>query len=336
MQRVAEAIQRAWYSQPGWLWLLMPVAWVYILLSAIRRQLYELGILSSVQVAVPVIIVGNIVAGGSGKTPVVLALAEALIKLGCKPGIVSRGYGGNPPSTPYFVTEDSTAYAAGDEPLLLARRSGCPCVVDRNRVRAVQVLLESYDCDVVLADDGLQHYALQRDIEIAVIDSNRGLGNGQRLPVGPLRESSTRLREVDYIVGCTVDISGHQNKLTPVAWVNLAEPTRRKDVAYFKDKTAHCVAGIGNPESFFSTCRELGVNVAPHPLADHAADIDQVLAGMSAGADTPVLMTEKDAVKSTNHRNANHWYLEVVAELPQEFLDELALKLETVRRIRES
>ncbi len=329
MGRMATAIETAWYRKPGWLWLLLPLSLLYVMLTFLRRGLYRAGLFKSWRAPVPVIVVGNIVVGGSGKTPVVLALAEALVALGYKPGIISRGYGAQPPELPYHVEAISPASASGDEPLLLARRSGRPCYIDPQRVRAAQALLELETCDLLLSDDGLQHYALERDIEIAVVSSERGLGNAQRLPVGPLRESSARLREVDFVVGGTTEYPGHEVKLKPIAWVSVQDPDERREVDVFAGQRANCIAGIGNPHSFFTLCQELGVDVIEHALADHEPEIDQVLAALPAEPGL-VLMTEKDAVKCADMTAGQYWYLEVVAELPQALVDALAARLDNL------
>src|SRR5690606_19736513 len=192
-----ESLQRRWYGNPRWLWLLLPLELLFRLVTALRRLLYRRGILRSWRAPVPVLVIGNISVGGTGKTPVTIALCAALRQSGFRPGVISRGYRAQPPQFPHRVSADDSAAVAGDEPLLIARRTGCPVAIAPDRSAAAQLLLQHDDCDVLICDDGLQHYALQRDIEVAVVDAVRGFGNRHCLPVGPLREPLARLRTVD-------------------------------------------------------------------------------------------------------------------------------------------
>ncbi|MFT5484009.1 MAG: tetraacyldisaccharide 4'-kinase [Halieaceae bacterium] len=309
------SVAEAWYGRPGWLWILLPVEWVFIALVRVRRWCYSAGWLSVWRSPIPVIIVGNIVAGGSGKTPLVLALTKFLSEQGYRPGLVSRGYRAKVENFPALVTPDSDAEEMGDEPLLLAQRSGCPVVIDPDRTAACKRLLELTDCDVILADDGLQHYGLARDVEIVVVDRERGFGNGHCLPVGPLREPISRLSSANFVLynGDAVDTSSFA--LRPTAWINVADRSRREVPENFAGSEALALAGIGNPGRFFSSCRKLGIQVEALALSDHA-DIDaEFLSSARTYPNQTILMTEKDAVKCTNFADANMWYLEVVAEL---------------------
>lgn len=330
----------AWYQKAAWLYLLWPLSCFYRTVIALRHWLYHRGVLSSWRAPVPVVVVGNISVGGTGKTPLVIALVEALKAQGFKPGIVSRGYGSTAPHYPFLVTADSNPDQTGDEPLLLALRSGVPVMIDSQRCEAIRGLLQTHDCDVLVADDGLQHYAMQRDIEIVVIDGQRLLANKLCLPAGPLREPASRLRSVDYVVsngrGNTgadePNFGGELGSLTaPVSIMNLQaagivplQGGAGVDGAdWTLSKTVHAVAGIGNPGRFFSSLRALGFTVHEHVFADHhpycAQDIE-------FGDDLPVIMTEKDAVKArvlavtidTESRD-KYWFLKIEAELDQAF-----------------
>jgi tetraacyldisaccharide 4'-kinase len=310
-------IQRVWYSDGRFGWLLLPLSGLYWVTIGLRRFLYDNGILRSHQAAVPVIVVGNITAGGTGKTPTVLWLVEALQARGFKPGIVSRGYGGSQSGTSMRVEASSDATVVGDEPALLARRSGCPVVVDPDRVRAAEMLVED-EVNVIVADDGLQHYRLARDYEICVVDGTRGLGNRRLLPAGPLRESADRLDSVDQVLvngalrGSEYEQTAAEQNAISFELVakeacrlngSLARPLER-----FADTTVHAVAAIGNPRRFFDLLREQGMQVIEHAFPDHAplgaGDLD-------FGDDFEVFMTEKDAVKLGRTMKDKFWYVPV-------------------------
>lgn len=320
---MSNPLEQAWYRPGSWSRCLLPLAWLYGAIARRRRQ--RLAGEGAYRAPVPVIVVGNIAVGGTGKTPLICALAEHLRAAGWRPGIVSRGYGGKARHYPLQVRGDSQAAEVGDEPLLLARRSGCPVVVDPVRSRAVAALLAGGDCDLVLSDDGLQHYALARDIEIAVIDAARGLGNGLLLPAGPLREPPSRLQEVDFIVANGGAWPGGVHmSLKPTALVQLGTGLRCPLDAWSAGRRVHAVAGIGNPGRFFATLSGLGFELTTHPQPDHHAF---TAADLSFGDDLPVIMTEKDAVKCTGFAAPHHWYLEVASELPESFLAALDERL---------
>jgi tetraacyldisaccharide 4'-kinase len=334
-------LTRRWYGRPLWLWLLWPLEWLYRAVVAARRSAYRRGWLASWRAPVPVLVVGNIAVGGTGKTPVVIALCQALRSAGWRPGIISRGYGAQPPQFPYAVDVAASAAEAGDEPLLLARRSGCPVVIAPDRAAAARELLRLHACDIVICDDGLQHYALARDIELAVIDGGRGLGNRHCLPVGPLREPPARLATVDAILinGDAGDPASrrrehgareHRFFLQPTALVQLAGG-QRVAVADWPEqrRRVHAVAGIGNPDRFFTTLRGLGFQVAAHPKPDHHRF---VAADFQFDAELPIVMTEKDAVKCVDLDDPRLWYLAVDAVLPDSLLAAIAVKLAPFRR----
>jgi len=299
--------------------MLLPLAMLFALLSGLRRWLYVLGVWRAVRLPVPVVVVGNITVGGSGKTPLVLYLAQELARQGRHPGIVSRGYGGTARGV-QAVGKASSATAVGDEPLLLARRAGCPVFIGRDRVAAAEALMAAHpECDIIIADDGLQHYRLARDIEIAVVDE-RGTGNGWLLPAGPLRESVRRLATVDAVVlngNAQRPAGAIPRKIFRMAlcgdrFFQLHHPERSCGAVELSGQTLHAIAGIGNPSRFFRQLANLGLQFVPHEFPDHhtyrAADLNFADAGA-------LLMTEKDAVKCSAFAPPESWVLPVEARL---------------------
>jgi tetraacyldisaccharide 4'-kinase len=277
--------------------------------------------LSAYRAPVPVVVVGNITVGGTGKTPVVIALVETLQARGIAVGVVSRGYGARPVAGSHLVTEHSTARDCGDEALLIQRRTACPCAVAPSRPEAVRTLLAAAPVQLILSDDGLQHYALARDLEIAVLDASRGTGNGFCLPAGPLREPLSRLRRVDRVLYRGSDDPDSGVRYRAVALVNVASEEQRPVGPGSLGECVHAVAGIGQPGQFFASLARLGFQVEPHPFGDHH---DYVAADFSALADRPIIMTEKDAVKCRTLAGANAWYLKIEAQLPPGLVDAVA------------
>jgi len=331
-------LHRVWYGDGRFGWVLLPFGALYWLVSSLRRFLYVQGVLRTRKAAVPVIVVGNITAGGTGKTPTVLWLVESLRRRGFRPGIVSRGYGGSHTGGAMRVEPDSAASLVGDEPALLARRSRCPVVVDPDRVRAAEMLVDA-GVDVIVADDGLQHYRLDRDYEICVIDGGRGLGNRRLLPAGPLREPAGRLDDVEQVL-----INGPLKRREPgmtvaeqnaISFVLVASEARRLDgsssrpLPDFAGRTVHAIAAIGNPQRFFDLLREFDIQVIEHGFPDHAA---LALADLRFGDDFDVLMTEKDAVKLGDKLGDNCWYVPV--DLVMQPADSEPLLAEVESRIR--
>jgi tetraacyldisaccharide 4'-kinase len=297
--------------------VLIPLSVLFGVLAALRRAAYRLGWLHSERVRVPVIVVGNITVGGTGKTPVVLWLIELLRASGYRPGIVTRGYGGNEQLQP--VRTDSDPQRSGDEPLLLARRTGVPVFAGRARAAAARTLLQVHpECDVIVSDDGLQHYALARDIELAVIDGEREFGNGWLLPAGPLREPVSRLRYVNAVVVngeselAEVPAPRYRMDIAGIVFRNLRDPRQQASAADLRDRPLHAIAAIGHPARFFSHLERMSLQFRRHPFPDHFpfAAGDLAFAG-----DETVLMTEKDAVKCTAFAKASWWYLPVEAEV---------------------
>jgi len=294
-------------------------------LIILRRLFYRVRILPMQRIGVPVIVVGNITVGGTGKTPLVNWLARRLAKAGHRPGIVSRGYGGRAADGPRQVSADGDPAELGDEAVLLARCAACPVVVDRDRVRGARALATQHGCNVVLSDDGLQHYRLGRDIEIAVVDGDRRQGNGYCLPAGPLREPQSRLRRVDLVVVNGAARSGERTMtLRPKAFLNL-----RRDVSLpldeLRGKRVHAVAAIGNPGRFFRTLRELGLEPIEHAHRDHHRFVS---AELQFGDSLPLIMTEKDAVKCARLDGVAGWFLAVDVEVDESVFSDVQRRLQ--------
>lgn len=326
------------WSQPNWLtYLLLPLTLFYRCLSWLRKKLYEVSWLEKYQAKVPVIVVGNISVGGTGKTPLTIALTQQLIDRGFRPGVISRGYGGSALEWPQVVQQDSNPHYIGDEPVLIARRNLCPVVVGPDRGKAIDLLLKENDCNIILSDDGLQHYAMQREVEISVIDMQRRHRNLFCLPAGPLREPISRLKTVDMVML-------HMTKEGILEPETLLKMGLNKVIAVNSDSSNHCimhleqkkvrallanndellngkihaVAGIGHPQRFFNALRFTGFEVIEHPFDDHhqfsSSDFD-------FADDLPIVMTEKDAVKCQTLANERFYYLPVEAKL-----NDIALK----------
>lgn len=316
-------LQQSWYADSAYP-LLKPFSKLFSLLVKLRRFAYRQGYLKSHRLPVPVIVVGNISVGGTGKTPLVIWLTEYLKEQGFKPGVISRGYGGKKISKPVAIGALSDAMEVGDEPLLIYQRTGCPVVVFPKRAEAGKFLLQQFDCDVLICDDGLQHYALQRDIEIAVIDGKRRFGNGLSLPAGPLREPVERLQSVDRVL-CQGEAGPGEYGffLEGSVALNLKDEKSSKSLSEFKGLKLNAVAGIGNLDRFFKHLSSFGLDLNERSFPDHhrfeahEINFDDGL---------PVLMTEKDAVKCRAFALQNHWYLPVNARLPVDFGTDL-LKL---------
>jgi tetraacyldisaccharide 4'-kinase len=310
-------LHRIWYEGGKSYQVLLPLSGIYWLLITLRRCLYGMGILGRHRAIVPVIIVGNITAGGTGKTPVTIWLTRELRERGFNPGIVSRGYGGSRSDSSMRVDSASDPGVVGDEPVLLARRTGCPVVVDSNRARAAQMLVDD-GVNVIVADDGLQHYRLERTYEICVIDGARGLGNRFLLPAGPLRETVDRLSEVDQVLvnGQINDDAEHTTAVeqNAIAFELVANEVSRlngsltRPIEGFAGTTVHGVAAIGNPGRFFDMLRAHGMQVIEHAFQDHAR-LDP--GDLKFGDDFEVLMTEKDAVKIDAALSDKYWTVPV-------------------------
>ncbi|QNP40931.1 tetraacyldisaccharide 4'-kinase [Lysobacter solisilvae (ex Woo and Kim 2020)] len=310
---------------------------IYAGITGLRRRLYEKGILRARRSEVPVLVVGNISVGGTGKTPLTIAIVQRLQAEGFKPGVASRGYGREEPSQPRWVDRESNPAKVGDEPALIAHHTGAKLRVDRDRVAAAKALVKA-GCDVVVCDDGLQHYRLARDIEIEVIDGRLRYGNAQRLPAGPLREPVERAQRCDFRV---VNLGSSAAQASNVGagfgeWpmrlqAEHAAPItggRSRTLASFSGQRVHAVAGIGDPERFFAMLRAAGIAVVPHAFDDHHR---YTSADFEFGSRLPVLMTEKDAVKCANIARDDWLSIPVRAELPEAFWVALLDKLRAAR-----
>ncbi|PCH85163.1 MAG: tetraacyldisaccharide 4'-kinase [Piscirickettsiaceae bacterium] len=315
--KVGRFFDSMWYGQRPIALVFVPLSWLFAIIITIRKFLYNKGFKTSTKVVTPVIIVGNITVGGTGKTPLVIWLAQLLEKAGYCPGIISRGYKGIASSWPQQAREDSDSRVVGDEAKILAKRAGCPVAVGPNRTESAQALIERHGCDVIISDDGLQHYAIQRDIEIAIVDGERRYGNGFLLPAGPLREPVERLSSVDLVVCNGLASSGEfplrvEGKIA----VNVRDETLTRPLDEFKGQTVHAVAGLGNPSRFFSHLKKFGILFEPHIFPDHFAYISS---DISFADDKLVMMTEKDAVKCTDIANDNCWYVPIRAQMTEKF-----------------
>ena len=307
-------ITAAWYAGHPALGLLRPLEWLYRTVVQRKRARFLAGEGDIYRAPVPVVVVGNITVGGTGKTPMILWLIEHCRRQGLRVGVVSRGYGAQSPQLPWRVQVDQTASVAGDEPLLIVQRSGVPLMIDPDRGRAVAALLAAEPLDLILSDDGLQHYRLARDLELVLIDAARGLGNQHCLPAGPLREPLERLQSVDALLynGATHDPqTGYGFTLRPRTLVNLRSGEQRPISHFPPGQSLHAVAGIGNPQRFFNTLEGLHWRPVTHAFADHAAYSAELLNFSPA---LPLVMTEKDAVKCRAFAADDWWYLAVDAE----------------------
>lgn len=323
-----------WYQRlRWWAWLLYPFAFLFWTINSIRYWLFKSGILKRYKSTLPVIVVGNISVGGNGKTPFVIWLCTLLIKKGYKPGIVSRGYGGKSKQYPLLVEHGVTGSQAGDEPVMIFKRLGIPIVVDPVRSQAVKYLAQKCDVDIIITDDGLQHYALQRDIEIVIIDGKRRFGNEKIMPMGPLRERLSRLNRVDYIIsnGQSNLPLADENKLNTqeVTMLLVAEKCERVDGHHGElnaTEPVNACAGIGYPQRFFDSLKDQQFNLEnTQSFPDHHAFIESDLEEF--GNSLPLLMTEKDAIKCKNFAKVNWWYMPISAQLPPEFEKKLLTKI---------
>ncbi|MGP9543655.1 tetraacyldisaccharide 4'-kinase [Psychrobacter sp. AOP7-B1-25] len=311
---IETTITRAWQRQAVWLWLLLPISWLYGFITMLRRQVYKTNLLSSYRAPIPVMVIGNISVGGSGKTPLIIALVTYLQKNGVKVGVISRGYGGDTSQMPALVSTTSLPHVVGDEPCLIAHMTGAAMAVCPNRQQAIATLLHTEpDLQLIIADDGLQHYALERDIEWIVIDAARGFGNEQLLPTGFLREPLSRLEGANVIYHEKPDTdltrtsrSGSKiqsaDRLTmhlqadelQRLWTPTSNDTQSNNIKPANNSRVHAVSGIGYPQRFFDTLESIGFEVIGHPYPDH---YDFSLAELLQYGDHPIIVTSKDAVK---------------------------------------
>ena len=304
--------------------LLLPFSVVFFIFCNIRLWLYKLGLLKVNVSPLPVIVVGNITAGGTGKTPIVIAIANYFVSQNKKLGVVSRGYGGKYTQESLEVTLLSDPIECGDEPLLIKQLTEVPVVVAKRRSSAIEFLIKNYSLDMIISDDGLQHYSMGRDIEIAVIDGHNRLGNGWFLPAGPLREGKKRLKSVDFIINNGSSADGEvSSQLEPESYTNLLTSETKK-LDYFKNINCYAVAGIGSPENFYKMLEDQGVKLTTKSFPDHHPFIKSDLVFKE---DYPILMTAKDCVKCKHFATSQMWYLNVSAKLSLDFYEQLESKL---------
>jgi len=317
----------AWYQKHLWLYLLLPFSWIFTFLTNRRRRKYLKNQISSFKTDTPVVVVGNINIGGTGKTPLVKHIASKLKEKGLKVGIVSRGYGGNFSGT--LRVDDNTEYKkSGDEAQMLANLN-VPLYLDKNRPRAIQNLINENDCDVILSDDGLQHYKMYRDIEIIVIDGSRRLGNGLTFPAGPLRESSKRLKTGNYIInnGGPTEDGEILMTLQPSKFVHLNTGKSYDIDKWPMHNQIHAVAGLGNPGRFFDTLSQLNFDIERHPFPDHHQFEESDFEFLDHH---PIIMTEKDAARCKNFENPRIWYLTVEPKIEESFINDLESRIRSL------
>lgn len=295
-----------WYQPKIWGWILWPLSKIFEQIVKMRQLCYQKGFLRSYKADVPVVIVGNLTVGGTGKTPLVIALIEILLEQGLRPGILLRGYKSNAYGA-IVVQGNMDPKLVGDEAILLSRRCKCPVVVSKKRIEGAKKLVNAFDVNIILCDDGLQHYALQRDLEIAVIDGERGFGNGYCLPMGPLRELPSRLDQVDLTV-----VNGKDMHFNCDYAYSLLNSKRKISINELQGRTVHAVAGIGTPNKFFDLLTAHGLNVIPHPFPDHH---QFSMNDLTFSDRLPILMTEKDAVKCKYFASERYWVVPVNTEL---------------------
>lgn len=322
LERLSLAIERAWYQPPRFLLLLLPLEWLFAGITALRRLGFHRGWFQAHGVDVPVVVVGNISVGGTGKTPVVIALASALLARGLNVAVISRGYGGSQTGV-REVVPDSDPGQVGDEALLIARSIAATVVIGRDRAAAARLALESAP-DLIISDDGLQHYALKRDLEVVTMDAKSGFGNGHLLPVGPLREPPRRLATVDFLLQRDGQDPHSGTRFAPLRFRRLDSDEVRSANDPGFGPAVHAIAAIARPERFFTTLRELGLEPTEHRFLDHRGFKPEDFTDLG---DLPIVMTAKDAVKCQNIGLPVVWVLEMELKFPEHFVDHLCERL---------
>lgn len=309
-----DKIRKRWYGGGKVSGMAKFGAKIFSGLVATRKKLYAIGVKKTHKLKVPVIVIGNITAGGGGKTPMVIWLSKHLKSLGYRPGIVSRGYGGKRKVEPMFVTANANPAASGDEPLLMAKNTGLPVMVGKDRVKAAKALINSYSVNVIVADDGMQHLALGRDAEIVMLDAKWRTGNHQMIPAGPLREPLERLNDVDLVVFKGPFENQHHYCLEIDEIYQLNHHKKTKEITSFRNQKVVAIAGIANPEGFFNSLSQAGIAVVKTPYPDHYEFNENDFTGYQ---DNLILMTEKDAVKCEHMQLPNVWVVKVKVKMPE-------------------
>ncbi len=325
---ISDLAEEVWYEEHSLAYVLTPVSWLYQAFMFLRSITYRCGLIPVLRLDVPVIVIGNITVGGTGKTPLTIWMAQYLKSKGMSPGIVSRGYGGKLSEKIQQVRPDSNPVLVGDEPVIIARNTQSPVAVGKNRYLAAKGLLEHQNVDVIICDDGLQHLRIGRNIEIAVIDGDRRYGNGKCLPAGPLREPESRLDSVDFIVSNARTKRGeHLMEYIPGKLRSVKNPEITQDIEAFKGKTVHAVSGVGNPARFHSYLRSHDLQLIKEEFSDHH---NFTASELRYGDEFPTVMTEKDAVKCEEFATEDMWYLPISAQMANTFIHRLDKRLKEI------
>ncbi len=323
-----DALLKSWIKPNLLTGLLKPMSPVYRGVFSVRKLAFDKGVFKRYKAPLPVIVIGNLTVGGTGKTPLVIHLVEQLKALGFAPGVISRGYSGDAPSYPLFVEPSTPVAHSGDEAALILRRTGVPIMVGPDRQASIVALLHNHKINVIVSDDGLQHFALERDIEVCLIDDTSPHENENMLPAGPYREPLTRLMSVDFIVRHGGNVGNAANQFAMHLAAAKPKPVAVDNKTKFDARSKlHALAGIGNPQRFFNTCKELGYDFTPHEFPDHHHFSSHEI----SFGDATVLMTEKDAVKCADIADERHWYLPVDAVLDKQFASAIAARLAHIK-----
>ncbi|MBL10124.1 MAG: tetraacyldisaccharide 4'-kinase [Acidiferrobacteraceae bacterium] len=319
-------IEKIWYKKSIFLYALIPLEFIYWLLVQTKKLLFQVGLFKSEKLNIPVIIVGNLTVGGTGKTPLVIEITRNLVENGYSPGIICRGYGGTIQDLPHLTSAEDSFLLTGDEALLLSEETGCPVVVDSNRIRGCHWLINNAPIDIIISDDGLQHARLVGDIEIAVIDGKRRFGNRHLLPAGPLRESTTRLKTIDLVVvNNGTKMKNEYSMIGTLKYAVRILDGKQKELSTFNKITVDAICGIGNPDSFFDDLANAGVKIQKHYYPDHHPYKPEDLAIFNSST---LFMTSKDAIKCKQFAQADWWIIPQSIEIESDFITALFGKLQ--------
>jgi tetraacyldisaccharide 4'-kinase len=323
-------IEKYWYrsSLNVMTLFLLPLSWLFLLIVRLRYHLYQIGVMKSTQVSVPIIVVGNITVGGTGKTPCVIWLVQFLKQHGYNPGIISRGVGGKKNKTPVWVDNHTHVKDVGDEAILFMRKAICPIVVCIDRVKAAKLLIKHSTCDVIVSDDGLQHYALKRDMEIIMIDGLRQFGNRQLLPAGPLREPLSRLKRATFMITNVNALTAKYQMAYVGDEVISVKTGARKSLSEFRHSHVHLVTAIGNPQRFYQTCLAFELKIIKHFFTDHYLFREK---DFQFNNNLPIIMTEKDVVKCYHFADERFWYLPTEVQMDTYFETQLVKQLQHLK-----